>query len=163
MAFPGDIRGITPEDNCTCDQRNADDGLCTKVAMYKLCTESDSMGDEWEHVCEDHIAEIRKSVMVDRSGDCDYCKKETDKLFHRRDPEEGAHGPRYEICKKCNDRCLANDREEFAEMLEQHDDEEFFHGEDDDHQEERDEGFDDITSPDPLDDEPEDKGLDGIR
>lgn len=71
-------------------------------AVSMLCTESDSMGDEWQYMC----AACNSSYRLHRDrrqgleGNCDRCGNHA-KLRHWRDLSEGMSGRIYQVCDAC--------------------------------------------------------------
>ena len=87
-----------------------------RPAVIRIQGETDSMGAEYEDLCEECLKADRERVKnEDTSGNCDWCKRHADKLFHRRSTDEGSHGPVYLVCKPCIDRSNARLQAELDE------------------------------------------------
>jgi len=107
MALPGEVRKHHSNEQCEYDD-------CTATATHKVCTESDSFGDEWEYRCEAHLPDPTKKNI----GDCDHCEAQDVELVPTRDPEE-IHGPVSYLCPAC----LSRHRQYVRELNESYHDE----------------------------------------
>lgn len=107
--LPGDV--ASPEEGEACQ-------TCGKPATQKVCFEADSFGADYAYLCDEHFEEERNAMRnADTSGVCDWCKKQSDKLFPQRDLEEGSHGAVYSVCRPCIDKLHKSWREELEEDL----------------------------------------------
>jgi hypothetical protein len=80
--------------------------------------ETDSFGCEMHDLCDECSKKWSEEVRnADTSGDCEWCKMPSDKLFDRRDPEEGMSGRVYRVCRPCIDR----QNKRYAEELDYYD------------------------------------------
>lgn len=85
-----------------CDDEGCYHEGCQERPSWSVCTESDSMGSEFEYYCEHHTVEQKKVYaeappLVDN---CDRCGKKAE-LLPSRDWEEGSKGPVYDWCSSC--------------------------------------------------------------
>lgn len=91
MSLPGDYLGVCrPGTLCECGQ--------PAVGIWQ--GETDSFGFEELYFCQACSNEFVKVVCAPRSGECDWCHKEGI-IKETRDPDEGMHGPVYDVCKVC--------------------------------------------------------------
>lgn len=71
-------------------------------ATIRVQGETDSFGSEMIDMCDkcytDYKAEQKD---LDLSGNCEWCKNEAPRLFHRRDYDEGLYGRVYLVCQPC--------------------------------------------------------------
>lgn len=94
MALPGARRKILGPNNTPCEKPG-----CSNCATVSLCTESDSFGDEWTDLCDEHLPDPNAKDV----GDCDHCEAQDVELTPTRDPEE-IHGPVSYVCPTCLSR-----------------------------------------------------------
>lgn len=85
-------------------------------ATRRIQGETDSFGAEFLDVCDQCFAAITKEMQAERTGVCDWCKKEANDLRPRRDFEEGSCGPVYDVCGACVLRELKSLAAEAEEM-----------------------------------------------
>lgn len=85
-------------------------------ATHRVQGETDSFGSEMLDLCDECYSKINTSV----SGFCRCCKKRVDKLYPKRDYEEGPSGPVYYMCKPC---ISAENKRELEELEEYEEDE----------------------------------------
>lgn len=105
---------------------------CTNNPTHKLCTESDSFGDEIEYYCDEHIEVVRKEMAEapEVEENCEWCGKLAVLRPHR-DWEEGTGGPCYDLCSECIGRNVQDGIDDYAMTLEREDAEEDDHYEED--------------------------------
>ena len=85
-------------------------------AVLRIQGETDSMGCELEDLCEECVKHYKEEIKnADTSGNCDWCKEHSEKLFPRRSSDEGLYGPVYFVCKPCIDKSNARLKEEMEE------------------------------------------------
>jgi protein-arginine kinase activator protein McsA len=102
--LPGNVVGLDQPRQCE---------RCEKPATVRLCTESDSFGDELTPMCDNCLKEYQSQPPLE--GYCDWCKK-TAVLSPMRDIDEGSHGPVYQVCQPCRNDYNAALDEEFDEL-----------------------------------------------
>jgi hypothetical protein len=87
-----------------------------RPAVARVQGETDSFGSELNDMCAECLAEHREyCATADTSGICDWCKQPADKLFNRRDYDEGMAGRLYEVCRPC----IAKDEEYWRQEAEE--------------------------------------------
>lgn len=80
-----------------------------RKAVKRVQGETDSMGCEYFHACEECFGKLKYPLRT--SGHCSWCKTPSDDLRNRRDPDEGPAGPVYRVCGPC----IVKDNKSFAE------------------------------------------------
>ena len=106
--------GAVSHSNQPCDEHP------NRMAVKRIQGETDSMGCEYFHVCQECSDKIVSPVRV--SGHCDWCKSNSDSLRHRRDMDDGMAGPVYRVCGPCiekENKAVAEelaDNEEYADF-----------------------------------------------
>ena len=95
MSLPGSISMLKDSDKNTCDDHPE------RHAVARLCTESDSFGDEYSFMCKECYEEYKKDADEDIIDTCEWCKTENVAVRPIRDIDEGSHGPVYYVCSKC--------------------------------------------------------------
>ena len=110
MSLPGEVVRLLPNTKEVCDKHTE------RKAEYRLCTETDSFGSEFEYLCYE-CYEAFKQFKKDVTGTCEWCKVSGIKVSPLRDAEEGSHGKVYHVCDNCrkayNDQ-IAEEDEEYA-------------------------------------------------
>lgn len=87
-----------------------------KLAVIRIQGETDSFGSEMIDLCEEcKIKDIEESKNIDTSGNCEWCEEFANKLYNKRDYEEGMSGRIYLVCKECIDKQHIADLEELEE------------------------------------------------
>ena len=86
--------------------RHSTDQMCDehqdRPAVARIQGETDSFGSEMHDTCQDCFNKHRQyEASRDRSGVCDWCGNESDRLSKRRDFEEGMSGRVYDVCGPC--------------------------------------------------------------
>lgn len=71
------------------------------LAVYKMQTETDSLGCEYTHLCESCYQEILTHVDI---GDCEWCSAKNVKTKPTKHWEEGSGGGEYDVCEPCRDK-----------------------------------------------------------
>jgi hypothetical protein len=73
-------------------------------AVARIQGETDSMGCEYNLMCEQCLTEYRAEIQAERTKPsyCDWCKTMKIGCRTRRDYEEGMSGPVYNVCKECD-------------------------------------------------------------
>jgi len=90
-----------------------------RKAVARVQGETDSFGSEMIDLCAECLADHRAYEKTrDRSGKCDWCKQQAERLTEARDYDEGMHGRVYDVCGPCLDK---RDRE-IREELDRYDD-----------------------------------------
>ncbi len=88
----------------TCDQCSGAEPPVEKPAKAAMIGETDSLGSEVHHYCEDCIKAIEeereKSSSEDELKYCDHCEAQSKDVRPMRDPEEGSCGRLYYLCQK---------------------------------------------------------------
>lgn len=56
---------------------------------------------ELVHMCSMCLTEHGKAMEENKIDTCEWCGKQSDKFYPRRDLSEGMHGPVYKVCKSC--------------------------------------------------------------
>lgn len=85
-------------DGATCDTEECNN----RIATYRITGEVDSFGSEQIDMCTECYTKYIKYVMnEDTSGNCDWCKSHSPKLYKRRDIDEGFTGRIYNVCAAC--------------------------------------------------------------
>lgn len=74
------------------------DNHSERQAVKAIVGETDSMGSEILHVCQECLDTIK--AYVSEPSACDWCKTIT-QLTSRRDPDEGSSGRVYLVCSGC--------------------------------------------------------------
>jgi len=110
--LPGSSHRVEP--GATCD--NHDD----RAAVACIQGETDSFGAEYMHLCADCLKEHKEEARKGVTGQCDWCSADDVRLFHKRDSDEGLHGPVYEVCQNCINKDNERAREELAWMDERY-------------------------------------------
>lgn len=101
MSLPGSIVRHTPAPDDG-DARECYQNGCTCAPSWRFTRESDSMGDDFEYYCDQHIEAFRQAVATaETAGVCQWCERYYEQLSPRRDFEEGSHGPVYYVCQGC--------------------------------------------------------------
>ena len=101
----------TPPAGTMCDDHE------DRPAVNRVQGETDSFGCEWNDMCAECYAKHRAYLATeDRSGTCDWCKKHAERLWTRRDYDEGMSGPVYEVCMPCINKQNDDARKELEEM-----------------------------------------------
>lgn len=71
-------------------------------AVARIQGETDSFGSELNDMCDECLAQHREFLRTeDTSGECEWCGKHAEKLFNKRDLEEGMAGRVYRVCQPC--------------------------------------------------------------
>lgn len=70
-----------------------------RAAVRCVQGETDSMGCEYMHLCQDCVTALALPVRV--AGRCDWCHDSSGLLRHHRDADEGTSGPVYRVCCDC--------------------------------------------------------------
>ncbi len=105
-SMPGSSHNLP--DGATCDEHP------DRPAVRRIQGETDSFGAEYYDLCAECLEQHRNRPPP--AGDCDWCKKESEKLTPRRDSDEGSHGRVYLVCDPCIQRDIERlraEREEF--------------------------------------------------
>ena len=109
--------GHSLPDGAMCDQHP------DRPAVARIQGETDSFGAELNDMCAECLAEHRRYMREgDHSGRCDWCKEHAQRLWNRRDIDEGSYGPVYRICKACDDKYEAALRREMDEWRDRYGD-----------------------------------------
>lgn len=95
--LPGSIRMIRELPPPQCDSHP------DRQAEFLIQGETDSMGAEWIHAC-DECRSNMQAFRLARIGTCAFCSSEDVYVRHYRDPDEGSCGPVYDVCAPCRDR-----------------------------------------------------------
>jgi hypothetical protein len=82
-----------------------------RASVRRVQGETDSFGSEMHDVCQECLEEIKAHAANDRSGVCDWCRREANDLRNRRDMDEGMCGPIYRVCGDCT----AKDNQRFQD------------------------------------------------
>ena len=86
----------------TCDQCSGAEPPVEKPAAAAMIAETDSLGSEVHHYCEDCIKAIEEEREKNSSSDelkyCDHCKGDAKDVKPIRDADEGSCGPVYYLC-----------------------------------------------------------------
>lgn len=120
MALPGQISAVdTNPDDEGCYHEG-----CECRPTHKLCTEADSMGEEYAYYCAEHIEVVRKEIeeaepLIDT---CDWCGAPDVELRPFRDWEEGLNGPVSDVCGICRGKSVDRANEELGTLDDQADD-----------------------------------------
>ncbi len=108
LSLPGNVVVLKAGHGLTCDwdetwgSEEAPECACSNPATHRLQGETDSFGAEYHYLCDEHIEKNReREETADRSGCCDWCKKDKPELNPRRDIDEGSNGPVYNVCREC--------------------------------------------------------------
>lgn len=104
---PGAIRNIGPADACPCQYDE-----CSAMATHEYLVESDSMGDEWLPLCQEHMEQFKKDAEEPIVASCDWCHANDVIVAPMRDWEEGSHGPVYDVCETCRGKHIDRMHEE---------------------------------------------------
>jgi len=97
-SMPGS-RHKVPE-GMTCDTYNTEHE--PRLAVVRIQGETDSFGSEMMDLCQECFDKYKQGIeTLDTSGRCNWCSKHKDKLFQRRDIDEGMSGPLYDVCLDC--------------------------------------------------------------
>ena len=87
-----------------CDQCSCTEPPVEKPAAAAMIAETDSLGSEVHHYCEDCIKAIEEEREKNNSEDelkyCDHCKGMVKGVRPMRDPEEGSCGRLYYLCEQ---------------------------------------------------------------
>lgn len=126
MNLPGVVSKLTSEESEVCEYQD-----CKQNAAWKIQGETDSMGCEYNHYCEEHFAKIRNEPVSDELETCDGCGQMSF-LKPTRDWEEGNNGPVYYWCANCREQNAESFRNSFTDDELEMADRELFGGEDDD-------------------------------
>ena len=90
--------------------------MCEQPATRRVQGETDSIGCEYHHYCDDHYQQyLHETTQNPTIGECDWCRRPGLVLKPIRDFDEGLSGPVYEVCCDCRRRQNESLREELSE------------------------------------------------
>lgn len=125
MSLPGTFRIGTARDYGGCGCEGA--AGCERPVYGRLCTEADSWGVEWLHLCKIHYlaAQCYDRLGPEPLGDCDWCHAIDVVVAPMRDYEEGMYGPVYDVCDCCRKAKNKQAQEDYDATFDDEDEEEY--------------------------------------